>query len=240
MKAMIFAAGLGTRLKPITDSIPKALVKLNGKPILEYVINNLIQAGVSEIIINVHYLGNQIIEYLNQKNNFGIRIEISDESEQILDTGGGLIKASWFFDDNQPFIVHNVDVISNINLSEMLNFHAKNNAIATLAVRKRNTSRYFLFDNNNKLCGWKNTSTNKKIISRPSDLLHQFAFSGIHILSPEIFNLINLSGSFSIVNFYLELAKTHSIMGYNHNEGYWFDIGNIKKLQQAEDFLKLK
>ena len=238
MKAMIFAAGFGTRLKPITDHIPKALVKVNGITLLEHVITKLIDSGVTKIIINVHYLSNQIIDFLNQKNNFGIRIEISNETNQLLDTGGGLKKASWFFNSDEPFILYNTDIISDIDLSEMMNYHKISNATATLAIRKRESSRYFLFDNNFDLCGWENLKTSEKIISKSSTSLNQFAFSGIHIINPEIFQHIDQTGKFSIVQSYLELSKKMIIKGYDHTTSYWFDIGDKKKLENAEKFLK--
>lgn len=237
MKAMIFAAGLGTRLKPITDQIPKALVKVNGVTLLEHVITKLKNSGVTEIIVNVHYLSNQIIDFLNQKNNFGIRIEISDEQDQLLDTGGGLKKASWFFNSDEPFILYNTDIISDINLLEMMNYHLKNNPIATLAVRKRESSRYFLFNNDFDLCGWKNLKTSEKIISKPSDNINQYAFSGIHIINPTIFQYMDQTGKFSIVDTYLKLSKNKTIKGFDHTTSYWFDIGDEKKLEIAERFL---
>lgn len=240
MKAMIFAAGKGTRLKPLTDNTPKALVKVNGISMLELIIGKLISIGVDEIIINVHYLADQIIDFLHSKNNFGIRIEISDESDELLDTGGGLKKASWFFDDPEPFILHNVDIISDIDLIEMVNFHKKKNAIATLAIRNRKSSRYFLFDTKNELCGWENIKTTEKTISKKSTLLSQFAFSGIHIIDPIIFNFLNQKGKFSIVDSYLKLSRNKIIKGFDHTSDYWFDIGNTKKLEIADNYLRNK
>jgi NDP-sugar pyrophosphorylase family protein len=234
MKAMIFAAGKGTRLKPLTDNTPKALVKVNGTPMLQIIINKLIKTGVTEIIINVHYLADQIIEFLKLKNNFGIRIEISHEKEELLDTGGGLKKAAWFFDDNKPFILHNVDVISNINLIEMMNFHKNSNSLVTLAVRRRDTSRYFLFNNSNILCGWENTKTKERIISNPNKNLNQFAFSGIHIIDPNIFNFLQNNGSFSIVPFYIKFSKSYKIMAFQHDKDFWLDVGTSAKLSVAE------
>ena len=237
MKAMIFAAGKGTRLKPFTNNTPKALVKVNGTPMLEIIIKKLIKAGVNEIIINVHYLANQIIDFLKLNNNFGIRIEISHEKEELLDTGGGLKKAAWFFDDNEPFILHNVDVISNIDLKGMIDFHNKNKALATLAVRKRTSSRYFIFNDKQELSGWENTKTSEKIISRTSEEYTSLAFSGIHIISPAIFNNIKQEGKFSIVQNYLELSKNNLILAYQHDKTYWFDIGNSEKLDVAEKYI---
>jgi NDP-sugar pyrophosphorylase family protein len=237
MKAMILAAGKGTRLKPLTNNKPKALVKVNGTPLLEILVDKLKKTGVKEIIINVHYLADQIIDFIKSKNSFGIRIEISHEKE-LLDTGGGLKKAAWFFNNNDPFILHNVDVISNIDLKEMLEFHQKNNSFVTLAVRKRNSSRFFLFNNENELCGWENIKTSEKIISKPNNKLFQFAFSGVHILNTEVFHSLKSDSAFSIVPSYIELSKNNRIMAYQHDSDYWFDIGDKKKLEIAEKFLK--
>ena len=235
MKAMIFAAGKGTRLKPLTDHTPKALVKVNGIPMIELVIRKLINTGVTEIIVNIHYLGDQIIKFLQSKNNFGIRIEISDESELLLDTGGGLLNASSFFNNKEPFILHNTDIISNIDLKKMINFHKENNALATLAVRKRESSRYFLFNSNMELCGWKNIKTSEEIISKKTNQIKQYAFSGVHIINPYIFDLIKKENSvFSIINTYLEESEKNKILGYLHNNDYWFDIGKPENLKEAE------
>ena len=237
MKAMILAAGKGTRLKPLTNNTPKALIKVNGVPMLELVIKNLINVGVNEIIINVHYLADQIIDFLRSKNNFGIRIEISDETNELLDTGGGLKKASWFFDDNKPFILHNVDIISNIDLKEMLVFHKSNKALATLAVRKRTSSRYFIFNNKLELSGWENTTTSDKRISKSCKELTSLAFSGIHIINPEIFNNMYKNGKFSIILTYFELSINKLILAYQHDKDYWFDIGSTEKLDVAEKYI---
>lgn len=235
---MILAAGMGTRLRPLTNKTPKALVKVNGVPMLEIVILKLKAIGVLDIIINVHYLSEQIIDFLKKQNNFGIHIEISDESNELLDTGGGLKKASWFFDKNEPFILYNVDVISDINLIEMMEFHKRNNSLVTLAVRKRNSSRYFLFNDANELCGWENIKTSESIISNANQNLKQFAFSGIHIISSKIFSHFKYDGAFSIVPFYIEFSKSSKIMAYKHDKDLWFDIGDEKKLEIAEKFFK--
>lgn len=236
MKAMIFAAGKGTRLQPLTNNTPKALIKVNGVPMLELIIKNLINIGVNEIIINVHYLADQIIDFLSSKNNFGIRIEISDETNELLDTGGGLKKASWFFDDNEPIILHNVDIISNIDLREMLVFHKNNNALATLAVRKRKSSRYLLFNHKQELCGWENIKTSVKIITRYSKKYSSLAFSGIHIINPEILKNINENGRFSIISTYFTHFKNKLILAYQHDKDDWFDIGSPEKLDIAEKY----
>jgi NDP-sugar pyrophosphorylase family protein len=236
MKAMIFAAGLGTRLKPLTDSKPKALVEINGKPLLYYAITKLKEAGISSIIINTHHFSNQIIQYVHD-NNFDIEITISDETEKLLNTGGGLINAKHFLDGNESFIVYNVDIISNIDLNKMLQYHLNTKALVTLAVMDRQTSRYFLFDNENTLCGWINKKENSQRISRHSDSYSELAFSGIQIINPQIFSFISQTGSFPIVDTYLELAKIHLIKGYNHSNTLWCDLGKLEELEKAGEMI---
>jgi NDP-sugar pyrophosphorylase family protein len=184
MKAMILAAGLGIRLRPLTDKMPKALIKVEGKTLLERALLHLKANGISQVIINVHHLAPQIIKYLDINKNFGMKIAISDESDDLLDTGGGLDFASWFFDSQEPFVIRNVDVLSDLNLVKMLAFHRDGRALATLAVRNRETSRYFLFGKeNNLLCGWENEKTGEKIIVRKEEQAPvKLAFSGIHVL----------------------------------------------------------
>lgn len=226
IKAMILAAGLGTRLRPITDTIPKALVKINGCTLLESAIRHLANYGVKEIIINVHHLADQIIQYLDQNKHFGLNITISDEKDQLLDTGGGLKKSSGFFAGREPFFVRNVDIISNLDLNSMMKYHVQSHALATLAVRKRQTSRYFLFNPGHRLCGWTNLKTGEKILSyESSGNLEMLAFSGIQILNPEIFTLITEEGKFSLTTLYLRLAKDHTIMGFMDKGSEWRDAG---------------
>jgi NDP-sugar pyrophosphorylase family protein len=253
MKAMIFAAGLGTRLKPLTDTCPKALVKVGDKPMLQHTIEHLIQHGFDEIIINIHYLGNQIKDFLEQHHNFGIRIEISDETNEILETGGGLLKAQHFFDDEMPFVLCNADVFTNINLTGFYEYHQENKALATLAVRNRKSSRYLLFDDNDILFGWENVKSNEVKIPRkiPAEIkaklkdfetypLHEFAFSGYHIISPEIFKHNQRDGKFSMIDWYLDICNQHTIKAYHHDNDVWIDIGSPEELQKAnEAFLKL-
>lgn len=235
MKAMIFAAGLGSRLKPITNDRPKALAKIRETPLLEIVIRRLINYGFDEIIVNVHHYADMVIEFLKSKNNFNINIQISDESDQLLDTGGGLKLASWFFDDNEPFLVHNVDTITDIDLLDFYNYHKKQNALATLLVRHRPGSRFFLFDNKKKLCGWENVISGEKILASSSaSPLEQIAFSCLHIIDPRIFNLLTEEGSFSIIDSYLRLAKDHTILGYVDDRSYWLDVGTPEKLLRGE------
>lgn len=234
MKAMIFAAGLGTRLKPLTDNCPKALVEVNGTPLLEIVIRKLKHYGFNDIIVNVHHFADKIETFLEANHNFGINITISDERDELLDTGGGLKKTAPFFNDNQPFLVYNVDILSNINLKALYDYHTGTKALATLAVSNRNTSRYLLFDNDNTLSGWQNIKTNEAIIKRGQQKdLTPLAFSGIHIIDPKIFSLINQKGKFSITPLYLELAEKHAIKGYIHTNDFWLDAGKPESLERA-------
>jgi len=241
MKAMILAAGLGTRLKPLTYSIPKAMVPLAGKPFIFYVIDKLIAAGISQIIINVHHFPDAIIEYIKTNKMFGIDIAFSKE-ENLLDTGGGMKKASWFFDDGQPFILHNVDVISGIDLAAMLDYHRQKNSLATLAVRERKTSRYFLFDQENRLVGWQSLKTGeKKIVTQLSQDPKKLSFMGIHIISPEIFSQFPDEEEFSIIKAYLNLAQSGKrISGYRCDADFWIDMGKKENLEQAEKYLIAK
>jgi len=239
MNAMIFAAGLGTRLKPLTDSIPKALVEVNGITMLEHSINLLTKHGAKKIVVNVHHHADQIINFINSRNYFGIEMVISDERDELLDTGGGLWKARTELENAGPFLVLNADILSNIDLSRMMDQHLKTNAMATLAVRERKeSSRQLLFSENGNLGGWKNLKSGAEIIFQNNGKLVPLAFSGIHIISPDWFELNNKSGKFSIIDSYLELGKSNSIKSYRHDEDYWFDIGSLSKLSAANDFFK--
>ena len=237
MKAMILAAGLGTRMKPLTDNRPKALIEVSGKTLLEIVITSLKKHGFDEIIINVHHFAGQIIEFLKRKNNFNIRIEISDERDELLDTGGGLKKASRFFDDGQPFLVHNVDVLTDMDYLEMMKYHKENNALVTLAVRKRETSRYLLFDDSMQLCGWTNVKTGEVKISVADKNTGRYAFSGIHIIDPAFFNYVGDKKKFYIIDEYLKLAKNNKILGFDHSESLWYDIGKPESLKMMNESL---
>jgi NDP-sugar pyrophosphorylase family protein len=230
-KAMILAAGLGTRLRPLTNTIPKALVKVGGQTLLERAIQHLSDFGVTDIIINVHHFPDSIIQYLDQNENFGVNITISDERDDLLDTGGGLKKASWFFDDGHPFFVRNVDVMSDLDLHRLMEDHQCKNAIATLAIRNRETFRYFLFDHDQQLCGWTNLKTGEKIISRKStDNLKMLAFSGIQVLCPNIFDLITEAGKFSLTDMYLRLSSNQKIIGFIDTSDVWKDVGKIEAI----------
>lgn len=232
MKAMILAAGLGSRLRPLTDSRPKALVDINGVPLLEIVLRRLINAGCREVIVNVFHFADMVAEFL-QRQNFGIRIEISRETE-LLNTGGGLKNAAHFLDDNQPFFLHNVDVLSDIDLNQMYRFHIENGALATLAVQARQTSRYFLFDEHHTLCGWESLADGKETIAKtPAGSLTRFAFNGIHVISPQIFSNMSETGAFSIIQTYLRLAaEGEKILAFPMDEYYWRDVGRLEKLEE--------
>jgi len=239
MKAMILAAGLGTRLKPFTDTRPKALAIVNGKSILQRNIEYLQSFGIQDVIINVHHFADQIIDFIKEKNGFGSKITFSEETNEVLETGGGIKKASWFFEKQEaPFVVMNVDILTDMNLQEMVLQHKKYNPLATLAVTSRKTSRYFLFDEKNHLCGWQNEKTGEKKISRKSEKYFQKAFSGIHIISPKIFPLIKMQGKFSMVDAYLQLAKTHIITAFEHNQSKFIDVGKPETILKAEEMFE--
>ena len=239
MKAIILAAGLGTRLKPFTDKHPKALAIVNGKTLLQRNIEYLAGFGIKDVIINVHHFANQITELIKKNKGFGSNITISDESDAILETGGGLKKAGWFFSNSTlPFIVINVDVLTNMDLGDMVAQHKKLNPIATLAVTSRNTSRYFLFDEMTNLCGWKNEKTGEQKMSREASKISQKAFSGIHIISPEIFSLMKNEGKFSMVDVYLDLAKNHAITAFDHSNTKFIDVGKPESLLKAEGLFR--
>ena len=227
MKAMILAAGLGVRLRPITNSMPKALVVVDGKPLLQHALEHIKRYGIHDVIINVHHFPRQIEDFLRVNDNFGLSIVISDESDELLETGGGVKKAAWFFSDGEPFVVRNVDILSDLDLNLMMRFHRTEAPLATLAVRDRETSRYFLFDKENTLCGWENRKTEERRISRECGALRNFAFSGIQILQPDIFPLITESGKFSLTDLYIRLASNHPIKGFIDTSLVWRDIGKI-------------
>lgn len=239
---MIFAAGIGSRLKPLTDNIPKALIPVNGKPMLEHVILKLKAFGFDQIVINIHHLGEQIIDFLKANNNFGIQIFISDEKDYLLDTGGGLKKAQQFLQGDEPFLIHNADIISDIDLKKLYDSHLENNPLATLLVSQRETSRYLLFDKSNKLCGWRNRETGEiKSFYPYFDPSHyqEYAFGGIHVLSPQIFDwLQEWTGRFSIINFYLSVCAKTNIRAYVAEDLHLLDIGKPETLAQAEEWMK--
>ena len=240
MKAMIFAAGLGTRLRPLTNDRPKALVEVGGVAMLERVITRLKSHGITEIVINIHHFGEKIIEFIKENNNFGITIHISDERDLLLDTGGGILKAQQWLNGNEPIIIHNADILTDFDLHKMVEQHINSNADATLLVADRKTARYFYIGENNRLNGWTNISTGEvkpaDYIALNTDKLR--AFGGVHIVSPSIFSeLQNYSTEpkFSITPFYIDRCKDLKIMGYTPNEKYqWHDIGKIESIAIAE------
>ena len=238
---MIFAAGLGTRLSPITDNLPKALVPISGKPLLEHIILKLKAAGFDEIIVNIHHFPDLIIDFLKSKNNFDIRIEVSDEREMLLDTGGGIRKAAHFFDDGKPFLVHNVDIFSNIDLAEVYNEHLRDcDRLATMVVSKRDTFRYLLFDEKKCLRGWINEKTGE---TKPEknisvDSYNKLAYAGIQVVSPKVFQLMEKENEkFPIVDFYLRNCKAEKIAGYISENLKMLDVGKLDSLPTAEEFI---
>ena len=237
MKAMVLAAGLGTRLRPLTNDRPKALVTVAGRTMLEIVLTRLRHFGVNEVIVNTHHYAEKISHYLVANGNFGMRIEISHE-EQLLDTGGGLKKAAWFFlegDSQQPFIVHNVDVVSSIDLSRMVHLHTEQGALATLAVQDRETSRYLLFDGEGMLCGRQAGPAGTPEFVRSVEGSEAFAFSGIHIVSPRIFEGMKEDGAFSIIDAYLRLAaQKEKIAAFRADMYHWRDLGTPESVAAAE------
>jgi NDP-sugar pyrophosphorylase family protein len=241
---MILAAGLGTRLRPLTDDRPKALVEINGRTLLEITLSRLRSVGVSEVIINVHHFADMIADYLKANDNFGMRIELSRE-EVLLDTGGGLKKAAHFFLEDsgrseEPFIVHNVDVLSTIDMQRMVEFHAENQALATLAVQERKTSRYLLFDDQHRLCG-RQLFSNQPELVRGCPQAQALAFSGIHVVSPRLLKMMSEDGTFSIVTSYLRLAaEGERIFAFRADQYYWRDLGKPENVAQAAEDLKQK
>jgi len=241
-QCMIFAAGLGTRLKPLTDTMPKALVPVNGKPLLEYVLRKLKAAGFTKAVINVYHFAEQIINFVNQ-NDFGMEVSISDEREMLLDTGGGVKKAQTLLNTEQPFLIHNVDILSDLDLNQFYAAHTPDR-LATILVSNRKSNRYFLFDDNNRLVGWRNVQTGE--IKTPYAHLDvakckHLAFAGIHTISPDIFKLMtDWEGKFSIIDFYISMADRHLIYGHEPSDIQIIDVGKLDALHEAEKFVKNK
>jgi len=239
-QCMIFAAGLGTRLKPLTDTLPKALVPVNGKPLLEHILLRLKAAGFTKIIINIHHFADQIIDFIAQ-NDWGMNICISDERDKLLETGGGIKKAEKLFTHNQPCLIHNVDILSNLDINRFYAAHNINN-LATVLVSKRTSNRYLLFNEENRLVGWTNVQTGE--VKTPYEHLDitsckHLAFAGIHIISPAIFKLMkDWEDKFSIVDFYLSVAQQQQIYGYEAEHLRIIDVGKLDTLQEAEKFLQ--
>jgi len=251
MKAFILAAGLGTRLKPFTDTHPKALAPVNGRSLLEINIRNLQRFGIFDVVVNVHHFADQIIDALERNNGFGSRFQISDETDAVLETGGGLKKAAHFFRSEQSFLVINVDILSNFDLNKLLTQHNIGSSLATLAVQERTSSRYFLFgkpgyphpDNEPEslsLYGWRNVSTGEEKIPRKTDqILKPLAFSGIQLLNSAILDKISMEGKFSLVDVYLDLCKNEKITAWDHTGDLLLDVGKAESLRQAADLLPI-
>jgi NDP-sugar pyrophosphorylase family protein len=239
MKAMILAAGLGTRLRPLTDDRPKALVEVAGRTLLEITLTRLRAFGIREVIVNVHHFAEMVIEYLKAHDNFGMRIEISRE-KILLDTGGGLKKAAWFFLEDshpdEPFILHNVDVLSTIDFQRMVQFHTQNQPLATLAVQNRETSRYLLFDEQHQLCGRRTGRAPRTEIVRPAQPMQALAFSGIHVISPRFLPTMTDEEVFSIIDCYLRLAaQGEKVLAFRADEYYWRDLGKPENVRQTTE-----
>jgi NDP-sugar pyrophosphorylase family protein len=237
MKAFILAAGLGTRLAPFTSDRPKALVELKGITLLERALRKVNELQVSEIVINIHHFGDQIIKFIKDNNNFNLPIVLSDERAQLLDTGGALLKAKNLLGNKEPFLLYNVDVLSAIDLTELSTIHSQRGGLAMMAVRERITDRYLVFDLEMQLSGWRNVKTAEEKISRPGMSLKNYAFSGIQIIEPEIFHLITETGKFSMIDLYLRLAKDEAIFGYHDTSAYWMDLGKPDQLAEAEKII---
>ncbi len=241
MKAMILAAGKGTRLRHLTRNKPKALVEVNGKPLLEILIEKLKREGFDHILINLHHFGRMIKDYVLENNCFGITVEFSDESGKLLDTGGAILKAADFFAGNEPVLIHNVDIFSDIRLKPLIESFGKSNDIARLIVRKRETKRYLLFDENMYLSGWTNKSSGeiKRVKGKPENY-NEYAFSGIWMAKPEFVRQIPFTGAFSIINVWLEMAKRHKIKGVVDNSSLWHDLGTPDRIAELERIVKEK
>jgi len=234
MKAMILAAGLGTRLKPWTDQHPKALALVNGKSLLQRNIEYLQLSGIRDVIVNVHHFADQIIDAIQTNKGWGSTITISDETDAVLETGGGLKKVAWYFTETEDFVLMNVDILTDLNLQAMILQQKKANPLATLAVSNRPTSRFFLFTANHELCGWRNVKTGKEKVMQKETNLEQRAFSGIHIINARIFPLITQEGKFSIVDIYLSLCNNHAIQYFDHSGSRFIDVGKPESVQLAE------
>jgi NDP-sugar pyrophosphorylase family protein len=241
MKAMILAAGLGTRLAGLTANKPKALVEINGIAMLEGLILRLKSGGIHNFLINIHHYGEQIIEFLRKNRNFGVDISISDERDVLLDTGGAVKKAANFFEGTEPVLVHNVDVYSEINLNMLLEYHQEMSSLATLCVRKRTSGRALIFGKDKLLAGWVNLDKqNYKWVGKPFEKFEIWAYSGVFLAEPDFASKIPFTGTFSIIDGWLEMAKMNNITGYFDESPAWFDLGTVEKIRTVEQYLRSK
>jgi len=236
MKAMIFAAGLGTRFKPWTDVHPKALALVNGRSLLQRNIEYLKGYGITEVVVNVHHFADQVIETVQRNKGWGSNVVISDETDEVLETGGGLLKARGLLESKEPFITVNVDILTDLDLNKLLAFHHQHKPLISFGVTNRKTSRYFLLDENNRLCGWRNINTGEEIISIDKTNLVQKAYSCVVIFQPEVFGLIRQTGKFSLTETYLDLAKDNLILGYDHSGDQLVDVGKPESVAVAEKY----
>jgi NDP-sugar pyrophosphorylase family protein len=240
MRAMILAAGHGTRLRPLTDRIPKSLVKFHGKPLLEIIIEMLLDYGIEKIVVNVHHLADQVVEFLESRDYYNRKVLVSDETDRLMDTGGGVLKARELLDNGEPFILYNVDVYTNLDLNKLVAAHHSHNALMTIAVMRRNTSRSLLFDEQDWLTGWQNNITGeKKIIREFTGNLTDYGNSCIYVINPEFFRLVSINEPVSLTDLYLELARKYLIKGYVHNQDYWYNLGLYDTFLKAEEDVTL-
>jgi len=237
MKAMIFAAGKGTRLRPFTDHHPKAMMEVNGIPLIERNIHYLQSFGINDFVINLHHFGEQIVDFLKEKNHFGAQIEFSQEKDQLLETGGGLIFAKKFLDQEEDFLIMNADILTDMNITDFVNFHREQNSLVTLAVSDRKSSRKLLFDNEMILKGWMNMDTGEERLAGFNNNYKKLAFSGIHCVDSQFFNHITRTGKFSIMEEYLDLMMTEEIYGFEHSAKL-VDVGRPKSVLEAEQHFK--
>jgi N-acetyl-alpha-D-muramate 1-phosphate uridylyltransferase len=234
MKAMIFSAGLGTRFKPWTDKHPKALAPVNGKPLLQHNIEYLAKYGITDVIVNVHHFADQIIDTIETNNGWGSNVLISDETDVVLETGGGLVKARSLFTPGEKFITCNADILTDLNISNLLAFHEEKKPLISFGVTQRKTARNFLFDQNDRLCGWINNTTGEERISKAQPGLVQKAYSCVVIFEYDVFRLNPFEGKFSLTDLYLELATQHEILGFDHTGDNWVDVGKTESVAVAE------
>ena len=237
MKAMIFAAGMGTRLQPFTDNHPKALAQVNGVPLLERNIKYLQSYGINDFVINLHHFGGQILAFLAENDNFGANIEISNESDELLETGGGLLFAKRFLENEKTFLIMNVDILTDLNITNFINIHELKGGMVTLAVSDRESTRKLMFNDKMYLKGWKNLITNKKTVVGGIFKLRELAFSGVHCVNSEIFTKITRTGKFSIMDEYLDLMKEDIIIGYQHTANL-IDVGKPESVAEAEKLFR--
>jgi len=233
-RAMIFSAGLGTRFKPWTDTHPKALAPVNGKSLLQRNIEYLQKFGIREVIVNVHHFAEQIVEAIGKNKGWGSNVIISDETNELLETGGGLLKAKHLFTPGEKFITCNVDILTDLDINKLVTFHEKNKSLVSLAVTTRKTSRYFLFDENDRLCGWRNTQSGEEKIQIANDVLIEKAYSCVAVFNYDIFKFMPFTGKFSLTDVYLKLAGNHPISGYDHSGDRLIDVGKPESITNAE------